>query len=216
MPYNLGSPNGIVEPIDIADLASWFTGELAQVSNLNERRVLEVVGADLDSFVRWPKEALLLWPTCTRIPPPKVKRFIHPYPPHLRNLLKTSKVVADARPNGPAINAFALAGGKRPARFGSANGWSIHHLYSGKFPYISRNKTTHAIKDGLHFTQSAGLVAAHPVADAMFDEFPFFAWLLRAHAFQRFGYDPDGVFSSTRDDYGFATGRACRVVEIAA
>jgi hypothetical protein len=212
MPHNLTSPNGIVEPVDIADLSGWFTRELAQVENPKERRVLEVVGGDLDSFVRWAKEPLLLWATCNRIAPPGVKRFIHPYPAHLRALLKTKQVVADARPNGPAINAFVLAGGERPPRFGNANGWSIHHLYSGKFPYIGRDKTTHAIKDGLHFTQSAGLVAAHPVADAMFDEFPFFAWLLRAHAFRRFGYDPDGVFASTRDDYGFEIGRVCGVV----
>jgi hypothetical protein len=53
------------------------------------------------------------------------------------------------------------------------------------------------------------VITAHPIADAMCDEFPFFAWLLRARAFQRFGYDPDGVFSTTQDALGFAEGYHC-------
>jgi hypothetical protein len=32
----------------------------------------------------------------------------------------------------------------------------------------------HAAKDCNHFTQSAGLIAAHLIADALSDEFPFF------------------------------------------
>jgi hypothetical protein len=46
----------------------------------------------------------------------------------------------------------------------------------------------------------------------MVDEFPFFTWFLRVHAFERFGYDPDGVLSSDRDTYGFVAGRPCRVL----
>ena len=61
-------------------------------------------------------------------------------------------------------------------------------------------------KDGLHFTQSAGLVAIHPIADVLSHEFPFFAWLLRGTAFNRFGYDPDGVFGTKPTPYGFASG----------
>ncbi|MGH2361673.1 MAG: hypothetical protein ACRDGM_14170 [bacterium] len=117
-------------------------------------------------------------------------------------MAKARRVVLDTRPNGPAIASFVLAGGTRPERFGSSNAWSVHHLYSGKFPYIGRETTTHAAKECNHFTQSAGLVAAHPVADALVDEFPFFAWFLRAQAHLLFGYDPDGVFSSARNDTG--------------
>jgi hypothetical protein len=47
----------------------------------------------------------------------------------------------------------------------------------------------------------------------MADEFPFYAWLLGGHAFRRFGYDPDGVFSPQRNEYGFCVGRSCRVVQ---
>jgi hypothetical protein len=96
---------------------------------------------------------------------------------------------------GPAIAAFLYAGGERPCRVGSRNCWSIHHLYSGKFPYVGRTETLHAVKHGDHFTNSAGLIAAHPVLDAMCDEYPCIAWYLRARAFERFGYDPDQVFT---------------------
>jgi hypothetical protein len=70
----------------------------------------------------------------------------------------------------------------------------------------------HATKDCNHFTQSAGLIAAYPVADALSDEFPFFAWLLRAKAYIRFGYDPDRAFCSEIDEFGFATGQHCRII----
>ena len=50
------------------------------------------------------------------------------------------------------------------------------------------------MKDAALFTEAAGLVAAHPFADALADEVPYFAWLLRAEAYQRFGFDPDAVF----------------------
>jgi hypothetical protein len=51
------------------------------------------------------------------------------------------------------------------------------------------------------------LVAIHPLADALADEFPSFSWLLRAHAFNKFGYDPDEVFSSPGvNKYGFTSG----------
>jgi hypothetical protein len=48
------------------------------------------------------------------------------------------------------------------------------------------------------FTHSAGLVAVHPLADALADEVPYFAWLLRSEAFRRFRFDPDGVFASSK------------------
>jgi len=66
----------------------------------------------------------------------------------------------------------------------------------------------------LHFSQSAGLIAVHPIADGLADEFPFFAWLLRAESFNRFGYDPDGVFSKGQDEFGFHGNPKTEVVEI--
>jgi len=61
----------------------------------------------------------------------------------------------------------------------------------------------HAMKDVKHFTLAAGLVAKHPIAKALKDEYFYFAWQLRHEAFQRFGYDPDAVLSENVDEYGF-------------
>jgi hypothetical protein len=215
MPYNLSTPNGIAERCDLADLQGWLSRELTQVPNPAERDVIALVAGKLESFVRWASEAILLWPGCDRIPSPGRKQKYFSFPEHIRQMAKSGGVHLDTRPNGPAIAAFLIAGGTRPERFGSSNAWSIHHLYSGKFPYFEGKGTTHAAKECNHFTQSAGLVAAHPVADALADEFPFFAWFLRAEAYRRFGYDPDGAFSEDQDEYGFVAGRQCRVISAA-
>jgi hypothetical protein len=212
--YNLASPNRILEPCDLKDLPSWFRTELTQLQDSAERKVLDTVGENLDVFVRWPERALLLWPECDRTPPPGKKHKYFKYPPHIKDMARAIRYTLDGRPNGPAIAAFCIAGGTRPERFGSSNAWSVHHLYSGKFPYFEHERTTHAAKECQHFTQSAGVVAVHPVADALVDEFPFFTWLLRARAYERFGYDPDGAFSDTQDEYGFEQGRACDVIRV--
>lgn len=212
MPYNLSSPSGICEACDIEDLQGWFERELQQVATSAERNVLSAVSANLDDFVKWPSHAVLLWRGCDRVPEEGKRQKYFLYPEIIKKIAKTKQVRLDSRPNGPAIAAFQVAGGVRPERFGSSNSWSIHHLYSGKFPYLDRMGTTHAAKQGLHFTQSAGLVAAHPVADALVDEFPFFAWFLRAHAFLLYGYDPDSVFCDNISEFGFASGFSCEVI----
>jgi len=204
MPYNLDSPNGLLEPADLSNMARWFVRETLQVKSETIRHVLHQVGGNLNDFVHWPKRAVLFWKGCDRKPPEGKNRKYHHYPKPIRDLARRHAVNLDTRPNGPAIAAFQFAGGTRPERFGSSNAWSIHHVYSGKFPYVGRDVTTHAIKHCYHFTQSAGLIATHPVADALSDEYPFFAWLLRVESFRRFGYDPDGIFSSRQDELGFA------------
>ena len=206
MPYNLHSPSGLRSPCDLENLDAWFASELDQVVTPAERGVLTTVGANLDAFVTWPQTALLLWRGCNRVPEDGKRQKYFSYPDVIKLKARSAGVTLDTRPNGPAIAAFQLAGGTRPPRFGSSNAWSIHHLYSGKFPYPGRTSTTHAAKDGKHFTQSAGLIAAHPVADALVDEFPFFTWYLRARAHQRFGYDPDIVFGPEVDEAGFHRG----------
>ncbi len=79
----------------------------------------------------------------------------------------------------------------------------IHHIYSGRFPYKTGRKTLHATENGLHFTQSAGLIAAHPILYSICDDIPAFSWVMRFRSWQKFGYDPDTVFSNDIDIYGF-------------
>ena len=114
--------------------------------------------------------------------------------------------------NDPAIHAFLVAGGERPVRRHKDFGWDIHHLYLG-LPTSGGQKGIHAVKDGRHFTQSAGLVAVHPIADALYEEDLDFAMMLRQESFKRFGYDPDGVFSAAlRDEFGFIPPFKTRII----
>lgn len=209
--YNLASPTAIKAACDLNDLDAWLKDEI-QANDAPLRRVVAGVCRDLPYFLRWASEAVLLWHGCDRIPPEGNRQRIHKYPDTIKVEARKIKHSLDTRPNGPAIAAFLIGGGERPQRLGSNNSWSIHHLYSGKFPYHGRDATTHAAKQPRHFTQCAGLIAVHPIADQMCDEIPAFAWFLRAESFRRFGYDPDGVFSRKQNEFGFATGKRCRIV----
>ena len=163
-----------------------------------ERYFVADLAFRIDYFVRWPKRPELLWEGCTRIK-------YHSFPDALKRDAKAAGISLDRRSNGPAIVAFLLAGGERPLRNDRGTGWSIHHIYDGKFPFPGRQETQHAVKDGKHFSQSAGLVAVHPLFDRAAEVYPEIAWTLRIDAMWRFKYDPDGVFSSGRiNEYGFA------------
>ncbi|MGA2206544.1 MAG: hypothetical protein ABSG10_07410 [Terracidiphilus sp.] len=214
MAFNLTSPNRISQRCDLNDLDGWYANELSKIETDSVRKVLLMVGQNLTDFVRWPRSAILLWKGCNRVPPTGKTHRYHQYTESIRTLARAKATSLDGRPNGPAIAAYCLSGGERPERFGSSNKWSIHHVYSGKFLYPGATKTLHAAKEGLHFSQSAGLIAVHPIADGLADEFPFFAWLLRAESFNRFGYDPDGVFSKGQDEFGFHGNPKTEVVEI--
>src|SRR5664279_5022997 len=88
MPYNLKSPNGLLSPCDLADLKAWYADELWQVPSRAERAVRKAVAGNLEAFVRWPKEARLLWPNCNRIPDAGKKQKDHSFPIHLRQMSK--------------------------------------------------------------------------------------------------------------------------------
>lgn len=189
------SPTSISAECEIGDLDAWLEREVAGLMNPEDRILIDPIIPNILRMVRFPERALILWPGCNRIPEPGARQRVHRYSDPLKSELKGLGIPLDTRSNGPAIAAFRFAGGERPTRSGSTNGWSIHHLYSGKFPYIGRTDTLHAVKDGNHFTQSAGLVAVHPILDAICDEYACITWYLRARAFERFQYDPDQVFS---------------------
>ena len=157
-------------------------------------------------FVRWPKQGRCFWPGCVR-----GKSQKHKYTPAQRARLKAAGIKVDGRENGPAVMAFLLEGGHRPYRLSSNRQWNIHHIYDGKFPARGRGRsvTTHAVRHRRLFTHSAGLVAVYPLADALADEVPYFAWLLRQEAYKRFKFDPDRVFVASRSAYVMSARTSC-------
>lgn len=202
--YNLDAPNRLETPCNLQNLDQWIADVVKIIPDKALRAVIHHVCGNLDSFVKWPQKATLLWLGCDRVRESYGKQKYFAYPDKIQRSARVRGVRLDRRANGPAVASFVFAGGERPGRYGSHNSWSIHHLYSGKFPYCGMEETTHAKEDGNHFTQSAGLVAVHPVSDALCDEFPCITWFLRAKSFQKFGYDPDGVFSGVKHDkFGF-------------
>ncbi len=201
--YNLGSPNAILPMETYDDRPAWLLSEIGRLEGAHVRRIVSDICESLLDLARWPSGAQLFWDGCVR----NSNRAYHVYSPEQKLVLRSAGVVGDGRPNGPAIAAFNLSGGTRPPRHGSHNLWSIHHIYSGKFIYPGKSSTLHASKEGRHFTQSAGLVALHPLADAAADEFPLVSWLLRSAAYDLFRYDPDAVFfGGSHDENGFAIG----------
>ena len=206
MIYNIKSPTRILSVANLSDLKSWASEELQQYPQ-EQQIPLRAICGNLDCFVKFPMQALLLWNGVTR-------GKTHKFPAEIKKLAHATRTDLDTRANGPAKAAFIIAEGVRPPRTGNMNGWHIHHIYSGKFPCLNREEgeTLHAAKHPSHFSQAAGLVAIHPLADAAADEYPFFSWLLRAHAFTKFGYDPDSVFSGNLcDQFGFALGHSANV-----
>jgi len=204
---NLNSLAKLRNPPDIHNINSWFLDEIEKF-NAIEQTILRDIITNISYFVKFPTSAILMWQGCNR------ETKYHKYPLELATIANKNGVsLKDRRSNGPAIAAFEFAGGERPMRFGSTNSWSIHHIYSGKFPFPGKTHTIHAQKDGNHFTQSAGLIAAHPIADACCDEYPELSWFLRALAYERFGYDPDCVFTpSPKSIFGFDSSIANKVL----
>jgi hypothetical protein len=196
-------PSQIVEPINLDALEQWTESEISHLDK-DLQPILRQVCKNLDYFIRWPSKAELLWKGAFRAKP----NIYFEYPDELKRQIESMDTLRpNTLSNGPAIMSFLLAGGERPTRFAKNSAWHIHHIYFKEFPYKGRKETLHAVKEGNHFTQSAGLVAIHSIANTLCDEYPFFSWRLRAEAFQKFGYDPDHVFTPSQvDEYGFATG----------
>ena len=153
--------------------------------------IVDRVWTQKDLFVCWPKlDEPPFMPGAIR----KKSKEYHKCTKEQKRRLREADIRTDGRSNGPAVMAFLLAGGKRPKRTEPNHGGSTHHIYDGKFPLTGAPETTHAVREGNYFTKAAGLVAIHPIAHALADEVPLFAWLLRREAFERFAFDPDGVF----------------------
>lgn len=180
----------------MGNLRSLIDSEINELS-IPEKRIINEVWEHRAKFVQWPTQARLFWEGCVRV------RY-HQFPEELKRELRSKGIRLDSRSNGPAIAAFVVSGGRRPRRRSNPNQqWHVHHIYDGKFRWPEKKETLHAVKNGRHFTQSAGLVAVHPIAEALTDEYFSFAWQLRHESFLRFNYDPDKIFGNETDEYGF-------------
>lgn len=178
-------------PVELNDetLFNWFNSEL-EVLPKSEANILNIIINNLADFVVFPREGRLFFLGLVRQAP---RSGLISYPPGTIFSKLNPKGKMEIMTNGPAVVAFENAGGSIPLK-GNGNSWSIHHLYAKDFPYIGTTRTLHAIKDGAHFTHTAGMVAVHPLADAAAHEYACFSWFLRAKAFLLFGYNPDNVF----------------------
>ena len=217
------SPDGIQPRILVADCWSQSTCRICPDGTLEKRHrsssnpsrhVLQIVGEHLNDFVQFPKRALLLWQDCDRKKPPGEKQRYHQYPVMIRELAKRKAGSSWIREQMVLQGLhFSLPVGF-VLRDMAARMIGLHITCTqANSRYLNRVATTHAVKFGCHFTQSAGVITAHPIADAMCDEFPFFAWLLRAESFRRSGYLSRWlVFSVSQGELGFATGFTSEVI----
>ncbi|MCU1338242.1 MAG: hypothetical protein JWO19_3823 [Bryobacterales bacterium] len=181
--------------------------------NESKETIVAEAEHDLSCWIAWPKRALLLWEGCVRerenlrvewTKPGTGKAWKYVYPPELDSLLRREEINPDVRMrNGPTQTAFLLARGERPPA-----GWEHHHLYDGCNYWHTKDavQPLHAVNHPLHFTQSAGIVATTREAHLSCRTDPYLVLLLRLIAFLKFGYDPDGMFSTPPKDDGFADG----------
>src|SRR5262249_19506503 len=156
-------------PMWTTEPPSWLTA-LRETIPAVYLHVVDHVWAKRDQFIEWPSRPLLFMPGTVRIK-------YHRYSAEQRDKLKTAGVRLDTRSNGPAVVAFMLAGGRRPDRATGREGWAIHHIYDGQYPAPGATTCTRAVTHGSYFTEAAGLVAVHPIADALADELAYFAWV---------------------------------------
>jgi len=159
-----------------------------------EKDGLSALTMAIDGLFLFPKRAVLLWSGCVR------QEHRYEFPAGLKSKWKTQRSGAlDYRMrNGPPNSAFRLGQATKP------QGWELDHIYNEEPLWSARN--------GLHFTQSAGLVAMPRHAHLRRHSDAMLTWLVRGVAFVKFGYDPLEVFSPTaHDSFGFSAGRHCEV-----
>ena len=104
-----------------------------------------------------------------------------------------------------AVAAFKYGGGNIPQTAAGAEKWELIHLYEilTRLSPDNRDDTPGAVN---HFTQSAALVAVHPVVYHLKREHPCIVTTLQARAFTKFRYDPKRCFAPNADhnNCGFA------------
>jgi len=196
----------------------WIEGQVARdnATSLPLQQMLFNVCVDLYSartLVVFARQSMLIWPCCTPGEnldgvPDDAKElsfynaavgFSDHDKKRLEHALRERGIQSLERyPLDPDRFSFSFGGGNINP------GWSFHHIYDGTSPLGKGKKTLNAHRRGLHFTQTAGMVAIHPIVEALYDHFPCIKRTLRAGSFDKFGYDPDRYFSKREhDDRGF-------------
>jgi hypothetical protein len=171
------------------EVPAWVTA-LRQAVPEPYLRIADDVWLNRTAFIEWPSRPFLFMPGTVRV------KF-HRYSPEQLAQIKAAGGHPDTRSNGPAIMAYAIAGGRRPGRASGREQWSIHHIYDGQYPASGATSSTRAVMHGNYFTEAAGLVSIHPIADALADVLACFAWLLRHGR----------SFGSTSTQMGFSVGK---------
>jgi hypothetical protein len=167
------------------------------------RTELEEIEALLLGWIRWPKDASLLWDGCVRMSAPYV------YPGLLQRRIPHGVIMDRRMNNGPGRTAFHAGGGSCP------EGWMCHHIYDrwySPWPREGKPLVGGAVAVGRHFTQSAGIAAVHPTVNIDAHGDTTVSRFLKLLAFLKFGYDPEQRFGDKTDDYGFESGHRCKVL----
>ncbi len=151
------------------------------------RRLAMRVWDERDALVRWPRRSEWTQGPFLRVAKAGKVR----YPAEIVALCRGRGVEPDTLENGPATTAFRLAGGEVPY---TGRTWHVHHIYDGGHPIPGWGVTTHAKKHKEYFTHPAGLVAIPPAIHKLASADEWLAWKFRLEAWERFEFDPDGVF----------------------
>ena len=103
-----------------------------------------------------------------------------------------------------AVAAFKYAGGNVPQAVPGADCWHLVHVYEALTRYAAGNQEE-AHRAAKHYTQSANLVALHPVVQHLMAQYPCIVNTLQHRIFDAFGYDPANLFAPGRghDNCGF-------------
>ena len=107
-------------------------------------------------------------------------------------------------PSAHVFAAFSYTRGHVPQVSVADDGWRVMHLYAGA-PAFDNGVAFDAMADPKHYTQSACLVAVHPVVQHLMAQYPCIVYALRARSFTQFQYDPANYFApqAQHDDCGF-------------
>jgi hypothetical protein len=97
-----------------------------------------------------------------------------------------------------AVAAFRRMGGYVPQAVPGTEAWQLLHLYEALTRWGAAGNRDEAARAARHYTQSANLVAVHPVVQHLMAQYPCIVKTLQARVFTKFRYDPLDQFAPGR------------------